>query len=201
MSHEMPATGSGAEDPRTLLDMGIAASMADRPAQALALFAQAAAAAPTWALPHFLLGSEYAAQSDIGNAEAALANAVLLDPELHIARYQLGLLQFSSGRAAAALVTWQPLSALEGLQGLPAFVRGFAAMAQDDFAGAKQHFHAGLAQADINAAVAGDIRKVLADVEALRVPGVASAPAPVQPAEISSTAHVLVSAYDKYKLH
>ena len=197
MPNETPAAGPGAEDPRTLLDMGIAASMANRPAQALRLFAQAAAAAPAWALPHFLLGSEYAAQSDVAKAETALANAVLLDPELHIARYQLGLLQFSSGRAAAALVTWQPLAGSEGLQGLPAFVRGFAALAQDDFAAAQQCFEEGLAQPDTNAAVAGDIHKVLADLQTLLAPKAEA----VQQTQLHPASHVLVAAYDRYKLH
>ncbi|MES2939286.1 MAG: hypothetical protein V4864_16485 [Pseudomonadota bacterium] len=198
MPNQLPAAGPGAEDPRTLLDMGIAASMADRPAQALQLFERAAAAAPAWALPHFLLGSEYAAQNDIAKAETALANAVLLDPELHIARYQLGLLQFSASRAAAALVTWQPLAGQQGLQGLPAFVRGFAAMAQDDFTTAQQHFHDGLAEPDLNTAVAGDIHKVLADLQVLLAP---EARPPVQQAELQPASHVLVAAYDKYKLH
>lgn len=200
MPNETAGTAPGAEDPRTLLDMGIAASMASRPAQALRLFERAAAAAPAWALPHFLLGSEYAAQSEVAKAEAALANAVLLDPGMHLARYQLGLLQFSSGRAAAALVTWQPLADQEGLQGLPAFVRGFAALAQDDFADAQHQFQDGLAESGVNAAVAGDIRKVQADVQALLARQSAPAPA-VQHAEPQPASHVLVAAYDKYRLH
>ena len=117
------------------------------------------------AIPHFLLGSQYAALGQFDKAEAALANAVLLAPSLHIARYQLGLLQFSSGRAAVALVTWEPLFSLEDAQPLGHFVRGFAALAQDEFAQAKAFFEAGLARNTENAALSHDIEKVLRGIE------------------------------------
>lgn len=183
------------EDPRTLVDTGLAASMANRPQQALRLLMRATEVAPGWALPHFLLGSELAAQGQMPAAEAALAQAVLIDPAMHLARYQLGLLQFSSGRATAALVTWQPLSLQEGLQGLPAFVRGFAAMAHDAFDEAHGHFCAGLEDPEVNAAVAGDIRKVLTELDTLSQPRQAAQP------ELNPTGHVLVAAYDKNRLH
>ena len=92
-----------------MLQAGLAASQANDPQRALQLFAQASAARPASGVPHFLAGSEYAALGQMEQAEAELANAVLLAPAFHIARYQLGLLQFSSGRAATALVTWEPL--------------------------------------------------------------------------------------------
>jgi tetratricopeptide (TPR) repeat protein len=92
-----------------LLEQGLAASQANDSVRALDLFAQASAAAPTAGLPHFLMASEWASLGEIEKAEAAFANAVLLAPDLTIAHYQLGLLQFSSGRAALALVIWQPL--------------------------------------------------------------------------------------------
>ncbi len=182
--------------PQAFLQAGLAASQANEPAQALACFERASAAAPAWAMPQFLIGSEYAALGEMDRAEAAIANAVLLDPTLHIARYQLGLLQYSSGRAAAALVTWQPLLA-ENEPGLPDLVRGFAALAQDQLDQARRHFMAGLATTDLNPSVAGDVRKVLAGL-ANTGDDASSDPVPAQP---GSTPHVLLSAYDKYRLH
>lgn len=195
MPNTLPGQGPADTDPRALLEQGLAASAADQAAQAMHLFERAAAAAPGWALPHFLLGSEHAALGEMDKAEAAMANAVLLDPVLHIARYQLGLMQFSSGRVGPALVTWQPLAS-GGLQepGLSAFVRGFAALAQDDIDAARQLFGAGLSEPGTNPAVAGDVRKVLA--------GLDDAVGPTTPAQAEPhAAHVLVATYDKYKLH
>jgi len=181
----------------TLLQAGLAASRANDAERALAFFAQASAACPASGMPHFLAGSEYAAMGQLEKAEAALANAVLLAPAFHIARYQLGLLQFSSGRAAVALVTWEPLIALDETQALGHFVRGFAALAQDDFVQAKAHFTTGLARNMDNAALSADIQKVLQGIDdaQARNSGVASQ----QPAEHDeAAAHVLLSNYDKY---
>jgi tetratricopeptide (TPR) repeat protein len=138
-----------------------------------------------------LLASDLAAEGRFEEAEAAFANAVLLAPDWAIARYQLGLLQFSSGRAAAALVTWAPLGELDAADPLGHYVRGFASLAQDDFAGAASHFREGLACAQDNPAVAGDIEKVLA-----RIGVEQAAPAPEAPQE-PATAHVLLSNYGR----
>jgi len=186
-----------ADSPESLLQSALSASQANDVEQAIDYFERASAAAPGWAIPQFLLGSEHAARGALDKAEAAMANAVLLDPGLAIARYQLGLLQYSSGRAAVALVTWNPLlnSAVE--EGLAHFVRGFAALAQDQLAEAQAHFSAGLEAPAINPAVAGDIRKVLAGLANLS--GGAGDASTAAPAE--SQAHVLVSAYAKYKMH
>lgn len=149
-----------------LIAEGLAASRENRTQAALDLFAQASTLAPSSGIPHFLIGSEHAAAGNMEAAEAALANAVLLSPEFVLARYQLGLLQFSSDRAALALLTWQPLFSLAD-DPLGHLVRGFAALAQDRFEEALQHFRAGLACSDINPAIAGDIRQVVDAVERL----------------------------------
>ena len=147
------------------------------------------------AISHFLLGSQYAALGQFDKAESALANAVLLAPSLHVARYQLGLLQFSSGRAAVALVTWEPLFSLEDAQPLGHFVRGFAALAQDEFAQAKAFFEAGLARNTENAAMSNDIEKVLRGIEAAIQKQSDASSTPQQP---EAAAHVLLSNYGKF---
>lgn len=182
-----------------LLQAGLAASQANDAERALELFAQASAASPASGIPHFLAGSEYAALGQYEKAEAALANAVLLAPAFDIARYQLGLLQFSSGRAAVALVTWQPLFALDDAQALGHFVRGFAALAQDNFAQAKEHFQAGLERNTGNPALSADIRKVMQGIEDALSKNGPEVPTPHEPAEQDpSAAHVLLSNYGKF---
>jgi Flp pilus assembly protein TadD len=140
----------------------------------------------------FLVASDEAAAGRMEAAEAAFAHAVLLTPSFHLARYQLGLLQFSSGRASAAQVTWQPLLDLAQTDPLPHYVRGFAALAQDDFAQALAHYRAGLACDNPNPAVAGDVMKVVEQVERLLPP----AEAPADSAEAQTPAnHVLLQGY------
>ncbi|MBC7603175.1 MAG: hypothetical protein H7255_11035 [Ramlibacter sp.] len=139
----------------------------------------------------FLLGSELASLGRFDEAEAAFANAVLVAPGFHLARYQLGLLQFSSGRASAALVTWQPLLLLADAQPLVHFVQGFTALAHDDLATARTHFNTGLARESDNPAVASDIRQVLARMDEIPV-------APTTSTHDGDAAnHVLLANYGK----
>jgi tetratricopeptide (TPR) repeat protein len=172
-----------------LLAEGLAASGNGDRAGALALFARARDSHPASALPHFLLGSEQASAGDFDRAELAFANAVLLAPDFTLARYQLGLLQFSSQRAPVALLTWQPLFSLPEADALLHFVRGFAALAQDDFAEALRHYRHGLACTPANPALCGDILQVIEALE--RLPAKPDAIAGEERAET----HVLLAAY------
>jgi Flp pilus assembly protein TadD len=175
-----------------LIADGLEASRENRMEEALVLFAQASTLAPGSGVPHFLAGSEHANAGNIALAEGAFARAVLLAPEFSLARYQLGLLQFSSQRAAMALLTWQPLLDLPGAAALGHFVRGFAALARDGFPEAVAQFREGLACNDVNQAMASDIQQVLAAVEKLS----AGEPSPEDAAQADPDArHVLLSGY------
>jgi Tfp pilus assembly protein PilF len=178
-----------------LLQQGISASQSGDSRRAIALYEQAIAGGQPDARAHFLLASELASAGDMGRAESAFANAVLLAPEWPIARYQLGLLQFSGGRAAAALVTWAPLFGLDPSNCLAQFVRGFASLAHDDFAQATSHFRAGLALPSDNAALAGDIEKVLARIAQATATTVTTGSAHGD--QPSTASHVLVANYGR----
>lgn len=173
-----------------LVAEGLAAGQAGRPEEALALFVRAGEMAPASGVPPFLIASEQAAAGNVDAAEAAFASAVLLAPEFLLARYQLGLLQFSSGRPAVGLLTWEPLLTAPASEPLGHYVRGFASLAQDDLPTALLHLREGLALPDGNPAVSADIRRVIASVEALSTTGEASKKA--APAQAS---HVLLGAY------
>lgn len=183
-------------DPRfdQLISDGLAASRDGQTDAALARFAEAGALAPASGIPPFLIASEHASAGNVEAAEAAFANAVLLAPTFALARYQLGLLQFSSGRAAVGLLTWQPLFDLPETDALGHFVRGFAELAQDHFDAAVHHYASGLACPDANPAVCGDIRKLVAELENLRGrPEGGEAPASAD----AGTSHVLLAGYAK----
>ena len=190
------ATGLTAEA-QSFVDAGLAASQSNNAQEALRLFGLAAVASPSSPLPPFLRGSELASFGRVDDAEAAFANAVLLAPGFHIARYQLGLLQFSSGRAAVGLVTWHALFALTDADPLLHFVRGFAALTQDRSESARAHFNEGLSRDGGNASVAADIRKVLDRMDA-GAAGASSASATPEPARVEPSAnHILIANYGK----
>ncbi|HEX2546849.1 MAG TPA: hypothetical protein VHL79_18345 [Ramlibacter sp.] len=147
---------------------GLAASLADQREAALALFTRAGELMPGSGVPHFLIASEHASAGDFAAAEHAFANAVLLSPDFPLARYQLGLLQFSSQRSAMALLTWQPLLSLPQEDALLHFVRGFAELANDGFDAALRHFRTGLACAGANPAVCSDVRQLMDAIQELQ---------------------------------
>lgn len=171
-----------------LLAEGLAASGAGRSDEALGLFAQASEADPASGIPHFLIGSEQASLGDFAAAEGSFANAVLLSPSFPLARYQLGLLQFSSQRAPMALLTWQPLLTLPESDALLHFVRGLSALAQNAFEEALRHFHTGLACEPANPALRSDIRQLVEAVQRLASSG-------DDTSTESPATHVLLSAY------
>jgi TonB dependent receptor/Tetratricopeptide repeat len=128
-----PSPSVHLDDVETCIRLGLEASREQRVDQALELFQRAARLSPQAGLPHFLIGAELAQLGRMDEAEAAYANAVLLAPALDMARYQLGLVQFTSGRPALALVTWGPLFERSPTEALQRVVHGFAALAQDRF--------------------------------------------------------------------
>jgi tetratricopeptide (TPR) repeat protein len=155
-----------------LLAQGLAASQAGQSEQAIALWQQASSHVPHAGMPHFLIGSEYAAQGNTSAAETAFANAVLLAPALSLARYQLGLLLMSTDRMATALVIWQPLLTINDLDpitpALAQFVRGHAALAQNNLAQALALFHAGIELNTTHAPVSDDIRQLIHRIESIK---------------------------------
>jgi len=194
----MTQTPSARSQAQTLLQQGLEAGRNQDTAQALDFFQQSTAADPSWGIPFFLIGSHHAAQGELEQAELAFSNATLLSPEFPLARYQLGTLQFSAGRAATALVSWQPLLSLPESDPLPHFVRGYAALAQDDFESAIHHYESGLERNSENEALSGDIRKIIARINELKeaTPG-STQPQPTGGAEAEGN-HVLLSNYQRH---
>lgn len=149
------------------LSKGLALSQADDGAGAVMAFTAAAQADPRHALPYFLMACEHAAMGEVEQAEIAFAQTLLLADQFHIARFQLGLLQFSSNRPAIALLTWQNLLALPDDSPLPDFVRGFSFLAQDKFDEALAQFEMGMSKNRDNEPLNQDIARVVAQIKAL----------------------------------
>lgn len=147
-------------DPK-FLQQAIDASSAGDSEAALRLLKSAIEAAPDHPLSHFLLAAEFAHAGRMQEAEAEYANTVLLAPAFEIARFQLGLLQFTSGRPSVAMLTWHPLLELPDTNPLQRFVRAFGALMSDSVQEASIHLREGIRLNRDNAALNGDMQKVL----------------------------------------
>lgn len=148
-----------------LLAEAIQASAAGQTDLAIRLFGEAAniSGLAGWAM--FLLGAEYAALGRLDEAEASFTRSVLHAPELDVARYQLGLLQFSAGRLPAAFLTWKPLLADETDGCLREWIQGFAALARDDLQVARGFFESGIRLNLHNPPMSRDIEHILSEIE------------------------------------
>lgn len=117
---------------------------------------------------HWLAASAYAHLGQMDAAEAAFSRALLLDPAQHVARFQLGLLQFSSGRPNMAMQTWAPLEQLPENHYLVYFKRGFAALAIDAFDDAILLFSRGIEANQEVPPLNGDIQMMIGEIERSR---------------------------------
>jgi tetratricopeptide (TPR) repeat protein len=194
-----------------MINSGVTELQAGRYDEAIEIFKNAAALAPASAVPHFLIGSALASKGDYANAEAGFLSAVLLAPRFSIARYQLGLLQYSTDRAALALVIWQPLLEVANPtpeeQALSLFVQGYAALSQSDFGSALACFKEGVRINTGNPALSGDVQNIIARVEQFLAGNSAAQPEKVSSQEAApkakpngsddDKAHILLNNYNQ----
>lgn len=135
---------------------------------------------------HFLRGSLLAAVRDYGEARLAMQQAVAVAPGYALARFQLGLLELSSGEPAAAIETWRPLEALPAEHPLRLFARGLNHMIVDDFGPAIELLERGMTGNDEIPALNRDMQLL---VDGMREKAGGGAAEPV------SSAHLLLQQY------
>jgi tetratricopeptide (TPR) repeat protein len=92
----------------------------------------------------YLLGTEMAQQRDYDGAVMELTAAVTLKPQLHTARFQLGLLHLTMARPDHAQEVLAPLEDLEDSAALKHFKRGLDALMRDDFPQCIVHLRNGI---------------------------------------------------------
>ena len=149
---------------------------------------------PRDATLHFLRGSMLAGLQQYRFAREAMAIALTIAPDYALARFQLGLLELTSGDAGAADVTWRPLDGLGVQNPLRQFAQGLRNLALDRFEEAVAELKAGLSQnADIPPLNA-DMTMVIEAIEARQ-----SGAGPSEPVTAS---HLLLQRYaGKTTLH
>lgn len=155
---------------------------------------------PSSAIPYFLLGANAAQLHRNDEAEAAFMKCLQRAPDFAVARFQLGLLQLTNARAAVALITWEPLLALEETSYFKCFVQGFVQILAGDAPGAESRIREGLALNGDNAALNRDMEGVLQrlaqQVETSTETASAEPPSTAPPTANDQLAnHFLVGAY------
>lgn len=140
-----------------------------------------------------LLGAERVQAADPDGAELTFAAALQAAPELHMARFQLGLLQLTNGKAEAGLLTWAPLERLDEEHPLRLFAAGLTCIARDEWTEGRRLLRLGILRNSDNAPLNRDMSAVLAETAHLDADDTGAGPRP--DADTPVSAHFLVSTY------
>ncbi len=81
----------------------------------------------------YLLGAELAHQREYPEAVTQMRTALDINPKMHFARLQLGMLYLTMSQPDDSLAIWAPLEELDEGAALKAFKRGLEALIRDDF--------------------------------------------------------------------
>lgn len=126
---------------------------------------QAARTDPHNAQLRHLLAAEYAQAGRFDSAKAEFFHAIALNPEAHVARFQLGLLLLTGGDPGGAMQIWQPLEALGSDAPLWHFKRGLEALIRGEAPLGHRMLTAGIAKNTANSPLNADMRLILARIE------------------------------------
>ncbi len=138
----------------------------------------------TWPLDprlHFLKGSVLAGLQRYEEGRGAMARAIEIAPDFALARFQLGFLDLTSGRAVEAMGVWQKLGDLPEDDALRIFAEGLANLAIDNFAEAVRLLRRGMGLNTQNPLLNADMQLILDEIEpklaAQQLAGAATDPA------------------------
>lgn len=175
------------------------------PDEAIAALRDAAATRVRDPRPAFLIAAEYAGRGDADRAEAYYLIALDRAPDLAIARFQLGLLQMTTGRPATASVTWSPLDDLAEDAPLRLFKDGLAFLAEGELAKATELLIRGISNNVENGPLNRDMQHIVSAIESaqggkITMPGSAALHPQPKPgnrgaAQGSGVEHFLLSSY------
>jgi tetratricopeptide (TPR) repeat protein len=131
---------------------------------------------PSNAELRYLLGAELAQRREYPEAVAQMRTALDINPKLHFARLQLGLLYLTMSQPDDSLAVWAPLEDLEETAALKAFKRGLEALIRDDFPTCIGYLQQGIDLNKQNATLNDDMSQL---IERVRDGSVIAPPNPV----------------------
>lgn len=136
--------------------------------QALAVLQHVHAQQSNSAQTFALLGALYMQLDNPDAAETAFIAALDIEPTLAMARFRLGLLQFTMSRPQTAFQTWRPLDALGEQHYLVSFKRAFKALSIHAFEDAILLLRQGLESNDENTPLNHDMHVVISYIDAIK---------------------------------
>ena len=134
----------------------------------------------------YLLGAELAERREYPEAVVQIRTALDINPKLHFARLQLGLLYLTMAQPDDSLTVWAPLEDLDESAALKAFKRGLEALIRDDFSACIGYLQQGIDLNKQNATLNDDMSQL---IERVRNGTVIAAPAAAVSCELSKTRH------------
>ena len=185
----MPAVDWTQLESDELLHLAVEAGREGRHGEAIAYLKHSLERSRASPLALYLLAAQHAQIGLAARAIDEFTEALSLAPDLHPARFQLGLLLLCSGRLEEALAALQPLQDLPASNPYRHFARALERLCQDDFGGCRDSMALGLQLNDSNLALNIDMQRLLGEIET-RVQDSQRSPAQ-RPGEI------LLSAYTK----
>jgi tetratricopeptide (TPR) repeat protein len=126
----------------------------------------------------YLLGAELAQQKEYAAAVVEMNAALELDPALHFARFQLGLLYLTMAQPEQSIAIWAPLESLDDNAALKFFKRGLESLIRDEFDNCVDLLRKGIALNTQNAPLNRDMGMVIERVGDAIVPPAAQATPP-----------------------
>ncbi len=108
-----------------------------------------------------MMAAEHASLGLYDRAVIEMQQAVQLDPSMHIASFQLGLLNLTMGNPAAAIDAWNKLDALPEEHFLQLFRKGLIALITDNFIECKQFLESGISSNTVIEPLNNDMKKIL----------------------------------------
>jgi tetratricopeptide (TPR) repeat protein len=123
----------------------------------------------------YLLGAELAERREYQEAVVHMRTALDINPKLHFARLQLGLLFLTMSQPDDSLAVWAPLEELDEGAALKAFKRGLEALIRDDFPACIGYLQQGIDLNKQNATLNDDMTQL---IERVRDGSVIAQPAP-----------------------
>jgi Tfp pilus assembly protein PilF len=186
--HSNPPLNLDADE---LTHLAVKAMRSGRDDDALQLLQRAIERYPQDGNPHHLRGAILASRHQPAQAIEAMTQALTLNPQLVGARFQLGLLHFTSGNVFEAQSVWQPFENLDERHPLRLFKSGMLHLAKDEFEDCIALLEQGIALCDTES-INKDMRRVIEKVRAI-VP--ARAPETLRSGTHDNPPHVMLQRY------
>lgn len=135
------------------------------PDKAITLLKKVLAIEPQNGKAHYLLGAVHAEIGMYDQAAEEMAIALDLEPDLHTARFQLGLLNLTSGKVESAEEIWEGLNHLGERDPLYLFKTGMLHLVKDEFRQCVDALKTGIELNGFNEDLNNDMRRVMQDAE------------------------------------